>query len=193
MILLRQKSFSKDEEFEDWWREYKRWEKEEERRLKKKIKESKTPIYDEYLHNLTPSQARVVKEEDRDRKRLNLDPYIEKVERERGYKYRSLKRPLDYENEEKTVEAFKKSNSLKNKVGGALAGGSLGFLGGALAGSLKTKSANKSALLGLAGAGLGTAAGILAGKKIGEKKDEKLIREALSERDKESKIKFKKK
>ena len=190
MIILRQKAYS-DYSFDDYLKEYKDWERQEKR--KSKDKESSTPIYDRYLHNLTPGQAKVIREEDKDRKKLNLRPYIEKVEREHGYKYGSLERPLDYEDEEKTVEDFKKSNSLKNKVTGGGFGGSLGFLGGVLAGSLKTKNADKSVLLGLAGAGLGTAAGILAGKKIGEKKDEKLIREALRERNRESDIKFKKK
>ncbi len=173
MIILRQREFSEAG--------------------KRKDRESGTPIYDRYLHNLTPGQAKVVREEDKDRKKLNLRPYIEKAEKEHGYKYGSLKRPIDYEDEEKTVEDFKRSNSLKNKVTGGGLGGSLGFLGGVLAGSLKTKNADKSVLLGLAGAGVGTAAGVLAGKKIGEKKDEKLIREALKERNRESDIKFKKK
>ena len=99
MIVLRTRSYSKDD--------------------------SKTPIYDKYLHNLSKGQARYLRSEDNDRKKLNLEPYIQDVEKKHGYEYKSLKRPIDYEDESKTVEDFKKSNQLKNKVAGGTIGGGL--------------------------------------------------------------------
>ena len=60
------------------------------------------------------------------------------------------------------------------------------------AGAIKTKNSDKALLAGLAGAGLGTLAGIKVGKTVGGKKDERLIKEALEERRKESETKFKK-
>lgn len=194
MIILR-KLFSTNwgEELE----EYKRWEKAEEKRKKamekreKKIKESKTPIYDDYIYrHLSKSQAKNVKDEDNSRKRLDLEPYLQKVEKQHGMEYKSLKRPIDYEDKEKIVEDFKKVNGNGRKVAGGTIGGALGMIGGMTAGALKTKNSNKAILAGLAGAGLGTLAGAKIGDHVFKKKDEKLIREALEERKRESDIKF---
>lgn len=193
MILLRQRLFSKSN-YDEFWQDYKDWEKQENRRQKKlekekkKLAESRVPIYDKYLYtNLSNNQARYTREEDNDRKKLYLQPYVEEVEKRHGVK---MGRPFDYDDDEKTIKDFKKSGEKNNKLVGSLAGGSLGFLGGIAAGSLKTKNSDKAILAGLAGAGIGALVGTKAGKSILGKKDEKLIKEALEERRKESEIKF---
>lgn len=193
MIILRQRSFSKPD-YNEYWQEYKDWEKQENKRQKKqekekkKLEESRTPIYDKYLYtNLSKGQAKSTREEDNDRRKLYLQPYIDEIEKRRGVK---MGRPTDYEDEEKTISEFKKSNQKKNRILGGLTGGSLGFLGGITAGTIKTKNPDKAILAGLAGAGIGSLAGAGISKSILGKKDEKLIKEALEERRNESRAKF---
>lgn len=116
MIILRQRLFS-EFNYDEFWQEYKDWEKQENRRRKKlekerkKLAESRTPIYDKYLYtNLSNSQTKYTREEDNDRKKLYLQPYIDEIEKRHGVKMGS---PTDYDEEERTISEFKKSNQKK--------------------------------------------------------------------------------
>jgi len=165
--------------------------KREEERIKELSKYT-APIHDTWEKNLSKGQREHLREEEKDRGKLDLYPYLRKLEKDHKLPSGSVK-AFDYDRDEDIIKDFKNSRRKSGRIGSGLVGGTLGTMAGIAHGAIKHKSQDKAVLHGLGGAAIGTAAGLLAGGKISDKYNGKLIKEALENRKQESEIKLKKK